>query len=159
MSSDGLERLAQCSRALVALSEDLGGFPAPTPTLSPVPGFTTPSSEAPRTHMVYIFICKQDILYIKKRTGKEISSIFRCPTFIIVALINILTESNLWRKGFIQLTIPTYSPPMKGRQSKNSSVLGVPRAFGCLCMLATEPVSPAIAASSLNPKPSLQLTF
>lgn len=59
----------------------------------------------------------------------------------------------------MQLTIPTYSAPVNGRQSKNSSVLSVPCAFGCLCMLATEPVSLVIAASSLNPEPSLQLTF
>lgn len=85
MSSDGLERLAQCSRALVALSEDVGGFPAPTwwvtPTLSPIPGYTTPSSEAPRTYMAYIYTCKQGTLYIKKKNWSRDLKYFQMSYF------------------------------------------------------------------------------
>lgn len=46
------------------------------------------------TWHTYIHVSKT-LCTLKKRTGPEISSIFRWPTFIIVALINILTESNL----------------------------------------------------------------
>lgn len=50
-------------------------------------------------HTWYTYIHVSKTLYtLKKRTGPEISSIFRWPTFTIVALINILTESNLWKE-------------------------------------------------------------